>query len=65
MPNISREISLLSVLFILRNKSQFKFVTTDICSTAVMKFVPLISLEVCIYSAGEGKWEKEEIGYCS
>lgn len=52
---------LLSVLFILRNKSFF--VSTDFCSTVVMKFIPLTSLQVCIRGAGKGKWEKEEIGY--
>lgn len=62
MPNFSRERRLLSVLFILRNKSLFKFVSTEFCSTVAMKFVPLISLEVCICGGRRGETGKRRNG---
>lgn len=63
MPIFYRERRLLSILFILRNKSLFKFVSMNFCRTVAMKFLPLMSLGICICGAVEGKWEKEEIGY--
>lgn len=62
-PIFYRERRLLSILFILRNKSLFKFVSMNFCRTVATKFLPLMSLGVCICRAGEGKWENEEIGY--